>query len=113
MSNEPKWIPKKLEGIEFGNPVIEEFDTEKHPISASLGNEDGQNKIDATLQGKKGKVSIHYQKVNNNSFFNKYFLDLQKHQKFSEYGFSEKVDKNCTDFLVIEDFNTFGLTGNL
>ena len=48
-----KWLPQVLPGIEFDNPVAEEFDTEKHPISASLGNEDGQNKIDATLPNKK------------------------------------------------------------
>jgi len=74
-----KWLPQVLPGIEFDNPVAEEFDTEKHPISASLGNEDGQNKIDATLPNKKGKVSIRYVTLDNDKFFNGYLKDLKNH----------------------------------
>ncbi len=108
-----KWIPKKFPGIEFDNQVAEEFDTEKHPISASLGNEDGQNKIDATLQDKKGKVSIRYKKLDTNLFFNNYLGELKNHLKHSEDGYrADKIDENKTDFLIIEDFNTYGLTGD-
>ncbi len=107
------WIPKKFVGIEFDNQVAEEFDTEKHPISASLGNEDGQNKIDATLLDKKGKVSITHVKTENNLFFKKYLESLKKHLKYSEDGYrEEKIPENKTDFLIIEDFNTYGLTGD-
>ena len=74
--NKGKWIPKILPGIEYDNPVAEEFDTEKHPISASLGNEDGQNKIDATLTDKKGKVSIRYETLENNNFFKNYLPSI-------------------------------------
>ena len=108
-----EWIAKKLEGTQYGNTVSEEFDTDKHPITASLGNEDGQNKIDATLVGKKGKVSIRNVKCDNSNFFKNYFVDLKNHLKHSSDGFNEKIDENKTDFLIIEDFNTYGLTGNL
>ena len=111
--NKGKWIPKILPGIEYDNPVAEEFDTEKHPISASLGNEDGQNKIDATLTDKKGKVSIRYETLENNTFFKNYLQDLKNHLQLSEDGYrKDKIDENKTDFLIIEDYNTFGLTGD-
>lgn len=111
--NKGKWLPQVLPGIEFDNPVAEEFDTEKHPISASLGNEDGQNKIDATLPNKKGKVSIRYVTLENSSFFNNYLLDLKKHLELSEDGYREdKINEKKTDFLIIEDYNTYGLTGD-
>ena len=107
-----KWLPQVLPGIEFDNPVAEEFDTEKHPISASLGNEDGQNKIDATLPNKKGKVSIRYVTLDNDKFFNGYLKDLKNHLEHSEDGYrKDRINENKTDFLIIEDFNTFGLTG--
>ncbi len=53
MSNLPKWIATPFLGIEFDNSVSEEFNTDNHPIAISLGNEDGQNKIEATIENKK------------------------------------------------------------
>jgi|688.fasta_scaffold137907_1 hypothetical protein len=113
MSNLPKWIATPFLGIEFDNSVSEEFNTDNHPIAISLGNEDGQNKIDATLENKKGKIVVSYFKNKNSTFFSKYLNDLKYYLNKSEPGYDTSIDENNTDFLIIEDFNTYGLTGDL
>lgn len=113
MSNLPKWIATPFLGIEFDNSVSEEFNTDNHPIAASLGNEDGQNKIDATFENKKGKIIVSYLKNKKNTFFLKYLSGIKDYLIKSEPGYDSSIDENNTDFLIIEDFNTYGLTGDL
>ena len=109
----PKWIAKEQPGIEFDTHVDEEFDTENHQISSALGNEDGQNKLDNTLPGKKCKVVINYIKKNNKKFFKNYLDELKFYLDKSEDGYDNSINEEEPDFLIIEDFNTTGLIGNL
>ena len=109
----PSWIAKEQLGIEFDTHVEEEFDTENHQISSALGNEDGQNKLDNTLPGEKCRVVINYVKKKDKKFFKNYVEGLKYYLEKSEDGYSNEIDNEEPDYLIIEDFNTTGLIGNL
>ena len=101
----PSWIAKEQLGIEFDTHVEEEFDTENHQISSALGNEDGQNKLDNTLPGEKCRVVINYVKKKDKKFFKNYVEGLKYYLEKSEDGYSNEIDNEEPDYLIIEDFS--------
>ena len=111
------WQFNKIElraGMVIENAFDETLNNVEYDIAATLGREVIQNAIDARLDKEKPvKISFTWKDFEKDEFFLKYTDGLTKRLERMEGGIriKEKNYKQNPSFLIIEDFNTKGLTG--
>ena len=109
----PKWIASPYLGKQYHVPNLEGLNTEDRKIHQRLANEDGQNRIDATIdKNKTVEVRITEKIIKNKIFYEKYLSGLHKiyhkNKNYKPYNANQEEIK----VLIIECFNTKGLTGS-
>ena len=118
--NYPAWQFRKMSKGEMNIDPIEGefFSTEAlGSLSDALIREAIQNSLDAALPGEQVKVSITFSSSDQNLPLFKsenYLKGLRSHLEAKESGLIERVTlTDPMDFLVIEDFGTRGLEGDI
>jgi hypothetical protein len=116
----PKWQFRRMGKGEMNVDPIEGefFSTEAlGSLSDALIREAIQNSLDAAIPGEKVKVTITFSASNQKLSASKtshYLSGLKDHLSSKESGVMEKVDLDSSmDFIVIEDFGTRGLEGDI
>ena len=108
-----KWIREIFPGSMYFSQSLEGFNTEDKKINQSLANEDGQNRLDEVLdKNKPVVVKISEKILNNEMFFNKYLKGLQDNLEINPGNKIYPIDPKKIKILLIECFNTKGLTGS-
>ena len=93
-------------------PSLEGFNTESRDLNDRFANEDGQNRKDACDDKTKPVVvKIEEKVIKNEKFYNDYIKGLEKNLSYTRNR-NHLVDKNKIKILIIECFNTVGLTGS-
>ncbi len=94
-------------------PYEEALDSDDATIKATLGREKIQNSLDACVDTQKPvQMSFNWISFENESFFLPYINQLIPKLKSMDKVYDENnVDPANPSFLVVEDFNTSGLTG--
>lgn len=94
-------------------PYEEALNSDQAEIKSTLGREMIQNSIDACVYlNHPVKMSFRWINFENDTFLSPYVNELiPKLKKMDKVFDKKKVDINNPSFLVIEDFNTTGLTG--
>ena len=94
-------------------PYEEALNSDQAEIKSTLGREMIQNSIDACVDlNQPVKMSFRWINFENDTFLSPYVNELiPKLKKMDKVFDKKKVDINNPSFLVIEDFNTTGLTG--
>lgn len=109
------WQFNKIElrtGMIIENAFDETLNNVEYNIAATIGREVIQNAIDARLDKLNPvKISFTWKEFENDDFFIKYTDGLTKRLENMEGGIRIKNYKQNPSFLIIEDFNTKGLTG--
>lgn len=108
-----EWILKEHTGNVYNVPSLEGFNTERSGLNDRFANEDGQNRKDA-IDNKSKPVIVKIQEkfINNNENFYKKFIEgLEKNLEFTKNR-KHKTNKKKIKILIIECFNTVGLTGS-
>jgi hypothetical protein len=118
--NYPRWEFRKMTRGEINIDPIEGefFSTEAlGSLSDALIREAIQNSLDAALPGEQVKVAITFSSSDQNlpaSQIEYYLKGLRSHLEAKESGLIERVIlTDPMDFLVIEDFGTRGLEGDI
>jgi hypothetical protein len=118
--NYPRWEFRKMSRGEINIDPIEGefFSTEAlGSLSDALIREAIQNSLDAALLGEQVKVAITFSSSDQNlpaSQSENYLRGLRSHLEAKESGLIERVIlTDPMDFLVIEDFGTRGLEGDI
>ena len=100
-----------LGSIYYGNS-LEGFNTEDKKINVSLANEDGQNRLDEIFdKNKPVLVKITEKVIKNEMFFNKYLKGLEDNLKINPENRIYEINPKKIRVILIECFNTKGLTG--
>jgi len=118
--NYPRWEFRKMSRGEINIDPIEGefFSTEAlGSLSDALIREAIQNSLDAAIPGEQVKVAITFSSRDQNlptSKSENYLKGLRSHLEAKESGLIERVPlTDSMDFLVIEDFGTRGLEGDI
>ena len=109
----PIWNTNVYEGRFYYVPILEGLNTEEKKINQRLANEDGQNRIDAALdKNKTVEVRITQKIIKNKIFYEKYISGLKENYEKNKNNKQFSIDKENIKVLIIECFNTKGLTGS-
>lgn len=112
-----QWHFNKIElyqDMQTENPFNQSLNSAEYGINTTIGREVIQNAIDARLDPKKPvKVVFSWKDYQNTEFFYEYLDGLTKRLEKMDGGIriEDKDYKSNPSFLIIEDFNTRGLTG--
>ena len=109
----PAWQTSVYPSKFYYVPSLEGLNTEQQRINQRLANEDGQNRIDAAIDiNKTVEVRISEKIIKSDLFYEKYISGLQRNLKQNKNSKIFEIDKKNIKILVIECFNTKGLTGS-
>lgn len=107
-----EWLIKQHFGTMYTVPSLEGFNTESRDLNDRFANEDGQNRKDACDDKTKPVlVRIEEKIIKSESFYKNYIQGLEKNLSYTKNR-HHLVDKNKIKILIIECFNTVGLTGS-
>jgi hypothetical protein len=112
-TKKPNWQTSVNNSKMYYVPSLEGLNTEQQRINQRLANEDGQNRIDAAIDiNKTVEVRITEKIIKDSLFYEKYINGLQNNLKKNKNNKIFDIDKKNIKILVIECFNTKGLTGS-
>ena len=106
------WLTKKNGGTFYTVPNLEGFNTEDRGLNDRFANEDGQNRCDAINDKSKPViVKIEEKIIDNKIFYKNYIEGLEKNLENTNNR-KYKTDPKKIKVIIVECFNTVGLTGS-
>ena len=109
----PHWVKTAWGGGSYFSPSLEGFNTEEKRLNTNIANEDGQNRTDEQLDKKKSVlVKISEKNIKNHIFYEKFLSGMQEILEINPKNKIYPINKKNIRIIVIECFNTNGLTGS-
>ena len=109
----PHWVKTEWGGGPYFVPSLEGFNTEEKQLNTNIANEDGQNRGDEQLDRNKPViVKISEKTIKDKNFYEKYLHGMQDILKINPKNKIYPIDEKNIRTIVIECFNTNGLTGS-
>tara|TARA_B100001121_G_scaffold159401_1_gene139203 strand:- start:1733 stop:3655 length:1923 start_codon:yes stop_codon:yes gene_type:complete len=112
-SNKTHWVKTPWGNGPYFSVSLEGFNTNEKNLNISTANEDGQNRQDE--QNDKSKpviVKISEKIIKNENFYNKFLSGMQENLEINPKNKIYQINKKNIRLIIIECFNTNGLTGS-
>ena len=112
-NNIPHWVRTPWGNGPYFSVSLEGFNTNEKNLNISTANEDGQNRQDE--QNDKNKpviVKISEKIIKNENFYNKFLSGMQENLEINPKNKIYPINKKNIRIIIIECFNTNGLTGS-
>ncbi len=112
-SNNAHWVKTPWGNGQYFSVSLEGFNTNEKNLNISTANEDGQNRQDE--QNDKNKpviVKISEKIIKNENFYNKFLSGMQENLEINTKNKIYPINKKNIRLIIIECFNTNGLTGS-
>ena len=107
------WVKTVWGSGQYFSVSLEGFNTNEKNLNVSIANEDGQNRLDEQFDKNKPViVKISEKIIKDQNFYNKFLSGMQENLEINEKNKIYPIDKKNIRVIIIECFNTNGLTGS-